>query len=348
MLSCNIAFVVGYEKGMRKPIKQKIKEIRLPKIKWGIFFLACIGFLSVLMWGWEIYQQTEDNVIQVFLKSIARITFSLSLACILYEYKKKIIYATLIISSITLLNFALLKGSRSETLFIMFNIALFFYMYVKKNKNSIKILLICFLIFGSITNASIHLIRVTYFNSTHRDLNTLRSISYIDIYTQSYNRENLTNGMDLGNAAWGINFCYKHDNYDYGLKLWNGFIDNYIPRRIVGEKMKNSLYYPMKYAEYQHKLTNGITTMTGYFDAFSIWSIFGFFVFMIIGYVYGIIWKYAQYSLCYLFLKFLLISILISALTHKLQYLFSTVELLIILTIIFSPFKIFSYKIIQK
>ena len=86
-------------------------------------------------------------------------------------------------------------------------------------------------------------------------------------------------GMDLGNAALGIDYCFQKNEYNYGSFIWNGFVFNYIPKRLVGENIKTSLIIPFEADKYIQALTNGITCTTGYYDAFSAFSWFGFFVF---------------------------------------------------------------------
>ena len=74
--------------------------------------------------------------------------------------------------------------------------------------------------------------------------------------------------MDLGNAALGIDYCFQKNEYNYGSFIWNGFVFNYIPKRLVGENIKTSLIIPFEADKYIQALTNGITCTTGYYDAF--------------------------------------------------------------------------------
>ena len=98
--------------------------------------------------------------------------------------------------------------------------------------------------------------------------------------------------MDLGNAAKGIRYLKEKGQMDYGTSIWDTFIQNYIPRRLVGEEAKENLKLNIVNDKSTiQKLTYNITTMTGYYSAFKCFSYLGFFLFGIIGYLYGYFWR---------------------------------------------------------
>ena len=136
---------------------------------------------------------------------------------------------------------------------------------------------------------------------------------------------------DRGNAALGIDYCFQKNEYNYGSFIWNGFVFNYIPKRLVGENIKTSLIIPFEADKYIQALTNGITCTTGYYDAFSAFSWFGFFVFYFLARIFAWIRKRGSYSTLYMTLFFYMLANSTVGVTHGLQLIFAKIEFLILL-----------------
>ena len=102
-------------------------------------------------------------------------------------------------------------------------------------------------------------------------------------------------------------------------------------KRLVGENIKTSLIKPFEADKYIQALTNGITCTTGYYDAFSAFSWFGFFVFYFLARIFAWIRKRGSYSTLYMTLFFYMLANSTVGVTHGLQLIFAKIEFLILL-----------------
>ena len=204
-----------------------------------------------------------------------------------------------------------------------------------KKKESRKMIAQLFMgafLLGGIASLSIIDIRhqVVHGNDSFK---SIAEIDYLSNFKNAFTNSYTPVGMDLGNAAEGIDYCFKNDQYNFGLFLWNGFVFNYVPRRIVGEETKNELMSDLENIELKNKLCKGVTCMTGYYDAFSAFSYFGFILYFIIGFFYGRSFYLAQFSSFYLFLYLFLLNSSAIIMTHGIQLMVARVEFLFILVI---------------
>lgn len=161
------------------------------------------------------------------------------------------------------------------------------------------------------------------------------NIDYVENFKQAFTHSDTDVGMDLGNAAILIEYCKNYNSYNYGAIFWNGFVYNYVPERIVGKETKESLQYIPSYEKLIEPLTHGVTTVTGYFEAFATWGYLGFFTFLIIGYIVGIIWTRAKYSSFYMILLLFSLGNIPLMVTHNLQYILQRWELIVLFVIAF-------------
>ncbi|RGO00505.1 hypothetical protein, partial [Phocaeicola vulgatus] len=194
----------------------------------------------------------------------------------------------------------------------------------------IKKIFTIFFIVGCIGSLSISEIRT---NMGKDSQNSISDINFIKNIKKSFTggSYNERAGMDLGNAALGIDYCFQKNEYNYGSFIWNGFVFNYIPKRLVGENIKTSLIIPFEADKYIQALTNGITCTTGYYDAFSAFSWFGFFVFYFLARIFAWIRKRGSYSTLYMTLFFYMLANSTVGVTHGLQLIFAKIEFLILL-----------------
>lgn len=320
MITGNLFFVFGFEKGKMKYYGKNIITLRLNNSLEVINLMSsALGIFSIF-----IYRGANiDFVIGAFFKSFAHFSFFLSLVFLIKKKQSIKIYLSLVLSFITVFNFAfLIKGSRTDSFVLGISILLYL-SYISKKQKMIKWLSLVLILFGSVISANITMIRHTI-----SGIGKINKDVFFDTYVKSFSEagSEQTLGMDIANAAIGINYCFQNNEYDFGLGIWNGFVFNYVPRRVVGEKTKNSLYYKNGYTENVPIWTHEVTTMTGYASAFASFSFFSFIIFYFIGYIYGFIWKYSINSSYYLLLYFWLITILHTVFTHETQYFFGRVE----------------------
>lgn len=348
IVSSNLACAIGFEQGLRKKVK-RIREIRLERFININLAFSCLGFLTIFMWGGE-YDQTGDNVIPVMLKTFSRISFTFCLVYILKGEKSKKMYFSLILSSLVLLNYTFfLKGSRIEGLFLLFNLAFFCCMYFKSRRKGIKLLTISCLIIGAIASSMIHQMRTSFFKTKQKNINVLEQFDYLQGYLNSFKQDRFDNGMDLGNAYLGIQYVFENNEYDFGVQFWNYFVQNFVPRRLVGEKIKSELLIDFDYVDFVENVTMGITTMTGYFNAFTGFSVYAFVLFYLLGFIYGSYWNKAKYSNFYLFMVLYFTPVLVSILTLAVHYFLTTFVFLLFLYFLISPIRkrIFSNILIE-
>lgn len=334
MLSCNIALVVGYEKGIRSVIPTKtIWDFNIAKMDMPIFVLSLLGTIASFIFAGKI--SNMDWVIASQFQSLGIIGLSLALVKAYKGYRSKSLYLSLIMATIPLAYFAFfIKGSRNNAFLLLVMWLLFWSLKDQKNRRVIAKCFLGMFLIGGIASLSIVEIRN---DVVHGDsgIEAIGKIDFIDNFRNAFTNSYTEVGMDLGNAAEGIEHCYEKSEYNYGLFLWNGFVYNYVPRRIVGEDLKNALMSDLQDLTVVERLSNGVTCMTGYYDAFSAFSYLGFIFYLIIGYFYGRCFKLAQYSSFYLFLYIFLLNSSAIIMTHGIQLLVARIEFLFVLVLPF-------------
>lgn len=321
MITCNIAFAIGFNIGRKRKAPKTIRSFDLSKMQYLTLLFSIIGFSTIFIYG-DSMSGSIDTVIAANLKVFAFVGMSMSFVTLASGHKKPIVYASLVLSIIPVINYAFfIKGSRTDSLILFMDTFLYLSLTFPRKGKKIKLLVFSFLLFGSILSASItelrHIVKGTDENE---------QISFWQTFSKSFVENETELGMDLGNAAIGVEYCYENNAYDYGLQIWNGFVFNYIPKRFVGESVKESLYYGVDYQRIIPQLTHNVTTMTGYFYAFAAFSFYGFFFFGVIGYAIGAIWSMAKYSVMYRFLYFFVFTMVPAMVSHGLQLFFSNLE----------------------
>jgi hypothetical protein len=102
-------------------------------------------------------------------------------------------------------------------------------------------------------------------------------------------------GQELTNAAVRIDAADQGRVFDFGLSLWNAMAFSYIPRQIVGQEFKQSLMISLSDPEYVvfGYLPNTGTTYTGFATAFASFWYLGCFMFFLIAWVMGRLYRRA-------------------------------------------------------
>lgn len=332
MISCNLAFMIGYER--KTALKcNRILDLKSSWIKPLIILFApgSLIFDIIMSAGHAGIKTNADGVIAFQFQALGYLSLILTL---IYLQKNKltfIIAGCLILSTLPILHYAFgIYGSRLST----FTVALLYaYLLSTKFPNKyhlIKKIFTIFFIIGCIGSLSISEVR------SGMDSNSKDNVSNIDFIKNMKNAfmggsYNPRAGMDLGNAAQGIDYCFQKSEYNYGLFIWNGFVFNYVPKRLVGENFKNSLIVPFKADKYVQGLTHGITCTTGYYDAFSSFAWLGFFVFYFLARIFAWIRKRGDYSILYKTLFFYILVNVTVGVTHGLQLILAKIEFVILL-----------------
>jgi len=101
---------------------------------------------------------------------------------------------------------------------------------------------------------------------------------------------------ELYNAMLSIEATDRRLDFDYGLSLWNGFVQRYIPGQFLGPGVKRSLYVEREDSARQlfGLVPHPGSTMTGLTDAFQSFWFFGAIKFFLIGFIMSRWWHAAR------------------------------------------------------
>ncbi|WP_256003314.1 hypothetical protein [Pedobacter deserti] len=344
MITCNLALKFGFELGARKSKPNLIRDIKLLEVKPTIIVLSSIGFIASFLlrgvWMSELEGGSRSNfIVMVNLASYLELGFIYGLVFFTkYSIRDKLIILIVVLASLLYLESIVLLGRRNLTVRLAFNLFFAFSLIRYQSYKYIKIVVFVLFVFGGVINASIEAIRLNISNKSNE------SIEFVDNFKDSFIQNDFTLGMDLGNAALGIDYCYNNDSYDYGIVIWNNFIYNFVPRFLVGEEIKEGLQVHFNYEKVLPELTKNITTMTGYFDAFASFSYFGFIKFFLVGYILGVFWSWSFISSLYRIVYMLLFTQVSSVSTHSTQYVFIRIEFFLLFCLPFLLYNIYKKK----
>mgnify|MGYP004604537295 CR=1 FL=1 len=326
----NIAFIVGFEYSDRKKIKQSFSIIEYSKIRGLIYICTLLGFYSIFTWS-STYQGS-DNVVQAKLLSFGAKSLCLISPFLLrgrLSIEKNVIT---ILSLIPIVYFAFfVKGSRGQTLFLVMLLSFVLYNRFPSIKNKVKKMTLLILVMGAIASASIGLIRyILVGNPANGEKSDITELSLFDTYISSFSSQET--GFDLGNAVIGIEWLDKNKEYDLGVGyVWDDFIQNNVPRRWVGTQAKEGLKLNIVDDSMMiERLTNSITTMTGYYYAYRSFGILSPLLFLMIGLGIGYIWNRSRCSMFYQFMYLTVLSQIPLLVTHGPGYIYGNIEFVLI------------------
>jgi len=97
-------------------------------------------------------------------------------------------------------------------------------------------------------------------------------------------------------AMFSIEATDRRRDFDYGLSLWNGFVERYVPGQLIGPERKHSLYIEGRDGAGQvfGFVPNFGATSTGLTDAFHSFWFFGAIKFFLIGFIMSRWWRAAS------------------------------------------------------
>lgn len=349
MVTCQLGFNIGFRKGSTSKVPKRLKEFEYRNLHKLIIVLTVCGLLPLPFYSNLDTVYGGINVVLGLLRSIG--TFGLIVALIYIDkFPRKYLKLMLLcvfLSAFQLFYFSyFVKGSR-EGFFALGVIGMFFLpkFFLKSKKKVISIAFFLAFLLGSFVSGSITEIR--RINNYKEDgAGSIGDIDFVDNFENSLTSRDVSNGMDLGNGGILIQYVMNNSTYDYGVEVWNGFVYNFFPARVFGDSFKDSIYLDMfddaDTDFLEKKLTNGISTKTGYYYAFKSFSIFGGFLFLLIGFLIGKFNSWSSYSAFYLFVYVSTLAIIPNMLTHSTQYMFGRFELIFFL--LHPVFYYFTYK----
>ncbi|MCF2447049.1 hypothetical protein L0657_24055 [Dyadobacter sp. CY345] len=339
MISSQVAFNYGFN--TRSTISKSslgIKDFSLKRVHYLIVFFTIAGLIPMFFYQSLTTVYGGVNVILGIFRSLGTFGFIISLIH-LEKYPKihrKLILLCTIVSGIPLFFFAyFVKGSREGLFALALFIALFLSTGIlRKYSRMVSISFFLVFLLGSFVAGSITDIRRTN-NYKEEGASDITQIEYLSNFVNSIVSKDITNGMDLGNGAILIDHVSANSTYDYGAGFWNGFIYNYFPSRYFGDDFKNAVY--IKFSNIssnealEKRLTRGISTRTGFFDAFRSFSVFAFIPFLFFGILLNSFQSKSKLSMFYLFVYVSCLAVIPNMLTHSFQYLLGRLELIFII-----------------
>lgn len=219
----------------------------------------------------------------------------------------------------------LFLAARRANAIIMVLAVLYFYLNKLSSSkyNARRWIVPIFFFIGMILSTNIADYRKNAYKGTMSASENFESLDYSNTTAKIFNNPY----GELNNAILGINYAYTHNAYDYGAGNWDGLVSTLVPKVLVGAKTKQDLFLPVPSQDFANTLTADGSTMTGYFDAFSSFGIFGFIKFFIIGIIMGFLWHRRQSSDLSLFLYLLLLTPGLHLITHHSGYFFYNLAL---------------------
>lgn len=336
LISSNIAFVYGFNKGNKYSFSPSVLDLKIKHLKAIIIFFTILGSIcSYKNMGYMNIGEASNrsgflinNMLSTYLSYAAVLAI---LLFVRWRIKKVYVIAPIILFLFFQLVTVFVGARRSYVIGIVFLYSFIFYNLYPKWQKQIKLGITIFFIFGGVISASISTIR-----NSLSEKGQIENTDYMQMFLNSFTQDiNEDVGMDLYNCANGIKYVKDTDGFSMGADVWNGFVDVFVPRFIVGQAKKDSLKISTTYGKMVPLWTHEVTTMTGYFYGYAAFSVFGFFIFYLLGYFGGKLYILGNYSLFYGFIYLLLLVKIHSLFSHGVQYYLSVLENVCIL---FIPF----------
>lgn len=334
MITGTLALAFGWDKAQKKVI-YKCSDINLRKSKIVFFLLFLIGIFCVL-------QSFQETVINISLNesdirdnhrfqilNFFRLYFDLglfyALAYVISEKKvPQLIKIILVLGCLYYFVIIILFARRAITVKLVMSLSLLIVTIRPQWQNIIKKIIVIFFTFGTVYSASIGEIRSGLNGRSDGNINIWEN------YKQSYINPTLIHGMDLGNGALFIRYTKEHSTYNFGTFLWDDIVTWYFPSFIFGKEGKEALKLANANNKYIDSISHGVTTPTGYYQAFSAFGYLGFIMFYGIGYLMGFIWRRTYYSSLYLIIYLCFMYNIPNLASHGFGYVLNQIEVFVI------------------
>lgn len=320
MCLCNMALAVGYNFVSKRiaPMSSIIRFEGGSRFEQLIYIFFLVGTIASIM-NRGVYKGgfvSGSFVIISFFTNYA----SIALVAILIGYNRQIInrkifiYIALAVVVITL-DKIFASGRRAATINLVLTLL---YFYLDKNDRLYRHFKYCvpaFFIVGMITTSQIGEYRNNAYGGKKNLIENIQSLDF-----SSRSQAATYEKGEIYNAFEGMRMVYDNGEYDFGATNWNGIIRNFVPTVIVSKETKNSLMFKNKSDVIVNYLTRSGSTMTGYFDSFLSFGMFGFIKFLIIGSLMGYLWRRRDQSDIALLLYCMLLVPGLHLLTHSSNY----------------------------
>lgn len=318
MCLCTIAVWSGFQLGNNHHSKIiTIRHFKTAKIiPLAVLFLI-IGATAYFM-NRGVYKGGKISGTYVIINFFnAYINYALVLIMIaLYKHNKttkQIAKFLLIIVLIISIDQFTQQARRGSALYIALIIGYFYMLHLSLAKYKIiRFLIPGIFIFGQIFNTVITQYRSNAYAGELNAIENVESLSFDD----SNSLKSSATG-EVNNAILGINALSGVGIYDLGANSWNAIVATMVPKALVGERQKEAMILPSPNQDLMEYLTRSGSTMTGFYDSYVSFGLFGFIKFFVIAWFMGALWKKRLNNDISIFLYITLLTPGIHMITHS-------------------------------
>ncbi len=333
--SCNISINIGFGFTQKLLLRQSSSVSFSKGSKLVIALFIMVGFIAYMM-NRGVYRGgmiSGQFVIVGFF--VGFLQYALILCFLAYNRRLISKRTFLLLASFVVLVYldkVYMTGRRNDAIRIVLIVSYFIF-YMSGNTQlyrKLRWLIPAVFIFGMIGTTQIG----EYRSNAYKDVSFRQNISNLDFSEATTTLLSNATG-EVNNAVLGIENCYEHGYYDFGAYDWNRIIHDFVPQVLVGSQGKKSLMISTPSQGLEKRLTRTGSTMTGYYDAFASFGVFGCFKFLFIAIFMGILWKMQERSDVCKLMYFAMLTNTMHIVTHTTSY-FSNA--LIFFLVFVSPF----------
>lgn len=236
------------------------------------------------------------------------------------QHIKKIAKVLLVIVILISIDKFTQQARRGSALYIALIIGYFYMLHVPLAKyKTIRFIVPGIFLFGMLFNTVIAQYRE---NAYSGEVSAVENVESLDFNSSSVLKSSASG--EVNNAILGINAAAALGKYDLGANSWNAVVAAMVPKALVGERQKEAMILPSPNASLVEHLTSNGSTMTGYYDSFVSFGVFGFLKFLIIAWFMGTLWKKRLDDDISIFLYVALLTPGILMVTHSTNSIIST------------------------
>lgn len=327
---CNIALAMGFSYSSRRVGN----DTNCISFKSGkafermIYAFFIIGAMAMLLnrGAYKGGFVSGTYVVISFFSTYITVAFLLILIGIKYNLISVKIFSLIAIIIVTLIiDKIVASGRRGETINLFLMLIYFFLDRDERIYKYLRFLVPSFFFVGMILGSQIGKYRE---NAYSGKMSFIENISSLDFSQKS--KKNVLEKGEIYNAFEGIKAASICNAYDFGASNWNGLVKDYVPTVLVSRSFKNSLLVEGKTDTLVGYLTRSGSTMTGYFDAYKSFGIFGFLKFLLLGLIMGYFWRKREDSDIKLLFYFSLLTPSLHLITHSSNFFISVLFFLIV------------------
>lgn len=325
MCLCTIAVWSGFQLGNNHHSKIiTIRHFKTAKIiPLAVLFLV-IGATAYFM-NRGVYKGGKISGTYVIINFFnAYINYALVLIMIaLYKHNKttkQIAKFLLIIVLIISIDQFTQQARRGSALYIALIIGYFYMLHVPLAKyKTIRFIVPGIFLFGMLFNTVIAQYRE---NAYSGEVSAVENVESLDFNSSSVLKSSASG--EVNNAILGINAAAALGKYDLGANSWNAIVATMVPKALVGERQKEAMILPSPNQDLMEYLTRSGSTMTGFYDSYVSFGLFGFIKFFLIAWFMGALWKKRLNNEISIFLYITLLTPGIHMITHSTNNIIST------------------------